>query len=335
MFIASILSTLALCSCGKQREWQISEGSVWRTSYRIVYESTSNLDDSITTAFNHIELSLSPFNPNSLISRINNNSCDSTDSLIDEAFRISLDVNSTSNHRFDPTVSPLVNLWGFGTDSKARARVESDSDSTAFAISRQQIDSALTLVGISDCNITLGRMTKKHAGTTFNFSAVTKGLACDIIATMFQHNGIKNYMIEIGGEIALGGHNPENKLWRIQIDSPEPDTPTRHDALRIIELTGKGIATSGNYRNFHDTNRYGRIGHTIDPITGCPVVSDVLSATVIAPSAALADALATACMASPADSALCIISRYPETSCLLVTAAADSTAIIMSPSFPK
>ncbi len=108
-----------------------------------------------------------------------------------------------------------------------------------------------------------------------------------------------------------------------------------HEAMRIISLTDCGVATSGNYRNFHDTQRYGRIGHTIDPATGMPVQTDVVSATVTAPTAALADAWATACMASTADSALSEIASAPGVECLLVVSKGDSLAIIQTPGFPE
>ena len=324
---------IATASCSRAPEWRVCEGAVWHTSYRIVYAAPVSLDDSITAMFGTIERSLSPFNPLSLISRINRGETCRTDTLIDRVFEISRHVNRESHGRFDPTVSPLVDLWGFGTDRSARQRAEADT-AGSFAVAQWQIDSALAIVGIGDCRISNSEITRKHPATSFNFSAVTKGYACDLIGEMLRRNGAANYMVEIGGEIALSGHNPDRATWRIQVDTPDPSSPMSHNSLKVITLTDCGIATSGNYRNFHDTSRYGRIGHTIDPVTGRPATTDILSATVIAPTAALADAWATACMASTADSAIAIISRQPRVECLLVTAADTTLRIIATPQFP-
>ncbi len=142
-----------------------------------------------------------------------------------------------------------------------------------------------------------------------------------MIAEMFKRNGCNDYMIEIGGEIVVGGKNPHNSSWRIMIDAPiENDTAIVHERMAVIELTNRcGIATSGNYRNYRLTDN-GRVWHTIDPTTGYPINSSTLSATVVAPTAMEADALATACMALSVDSAMRMIEEYPYASALLVTA---------------
>lgn len=330
-----IAASIFTPSCRRSDHWRITEGSVWRTTYRIVYDSPINLDDSVIIELNRIEQSLSPFNPESLISRINDNRTDFTDSLIDSVFAVSSHVSAQSKGRFDPTVSPLVNIWGFGTDASARRRAEADSDTARFTVAPQLIDSAMQLVGISQCQITDGRIIKKHPATTFNFSAVTKGFACDIINSMFRRNSVCNFMVEIGGEVVASGHNPDNKPWRIQIDAPDLSSPATHNALRIIPLYNCAVATSGNYRNYHNTLAYGRVGHTIDPATGLPFNTPTLSATVIAPTGALADAWATACMASNPDSAIAAISRQPHIECLLVISTPDSIRIASTPHFPR
>lgn len=330
--VLAVVFAPQIMSCRRAAEWRSSDGAVWHTSYHIVYAAPTDLTDSINAAFNAIEMSLSPFNPGSLISKINRNETSVTDALIDTIFSISTYVNRASNGRFDPTVSPLVDLWGFGTDKKARQRAETDT--AEFTVSQQLIDSALAMVGISDCRITDGRMIKKHAETTFNFSAVTKGYGCDYIADMFRRNGVENFMIEVGGEVNVSGLNPDGRQWHIQIDAPNASDPSAHDALQVISITDRGIATSGNYRNFHTSKQYGRFGHTINPTTGRPAVTDILSATVIAPTTGWADAWATACMASTADSALAMIERQPNVECLLVTVVGDSLRTVTSNGFP-
>ena len=312
--VASAFACVLLAmSCSPSPQWHTAEGSIWHTTYRITYLSATNLDDSILHTMLTVEKSLSPFAPSSRISRINRNETDST----------------------DPTVSPLVNLWGFGYDRRARQQIEHDNV-TPFRIEQEALDSALMLVGIADCRINAGRIIKKHPATTFNFSSVTKGFACDMVSSMLTRNAAGNHMVEIGGEIALAGHNPQNSGWRIQIDAPAGTSATAHTPLRIISPPVGGIATSGNYRNYHDTGRYGRVGHTIDPSTGMPAGSPIASASVTAPTCALADALATACMAASSQlQALEIINAIPKAECLLVIHRGDSLEIVTTPGFPS
>ncbi len=331
LFVAAVISIASmLASCGRTKQWHMAEGSVWNTTYRITYRAADNLNDSIIGVMQAVERSLSPFIHTSLISRLNRNETDSTDAMIDSVFAVSKRVNRWSDGRFDPTVSPLVNLWGFGYDKNARLVIESD---TAFSVPQEIIDSALLLVGIDRCEIHNGRMHKKHPATTFNFSSVTKGFACDMISEMLLRNAAHDHMVEIGGELAVSGDNPQGKRWRIQIDAPTESGTAGHVRLKTTALSEGGIATSGNYRNYHDTANYGRLGHIIDPVTGAPVRTTVASATVTAPTCALADALATACMASPPQKAMEMIHRCRDAECLLVICDGDSMRIEATPGF--
>lgn len=331
VFAASLL--MSLFSCRREAPWRVAEGAVWHTSYRITYQAPVALDDSIMAVMDSVERDLSPFLPSSLISLVNRGVTDSVSPMIAGVFAIASRVSEASGGRFDPTVSPLVNLWGFGYDREARRRMEHGGDS--IVVPRERIDSALSLVGIGECSIAGGRIVKKHPATTFNFSAVTKGYGCDRVAAMLRRNGAENYMVEIGGEIAVGGTNPKGRQWHVQIDAPTSETG--HDRLMVIGMSCGGMATSGNYRNFHTTSRYGRIGHTIDPRSGVPVQTDVASATVIAPTAAEADAWATAAMASVSDSAMAMITRADSVECLLVVVSPqspDSLTLMRSDGFP-
>lgn len=324
-----LLAALALLTggCRNAPQWKVAEGAVWHTTYRIVYDAPEALDDSIQAVLRQVEMSLSPFARDSRISRINRGETDSVDADIAAVFAVAQQVNRLSHGRFDPTVAPLVDLWGFGTDMRSRALAESDT--AAFAVTDGQIAQTLRAVGIDSCAIADGRIRRKSDGTTFNFSAVTKGYGCDRIAAMLARNGSKNHMVEIGGEIALGGHNPQGEPWRIQIDAPVESEAPVHQRLSTVALEGPaGIATSGNYRNFHTSARYGRFGHTIDPQTGRPVRTDVVSATVVAPTTAQADAWATACMASEADSAIARMKGVEGLRYLLVVAKDDSLTTV-------
>lgn len=298
---------LTLCSCSS-REFRHASGAKWGTMYHITYEADRDLSDSITAEMSRVEMSLSPFLPSSTISAINRGENATIDKYIATVFEYSQRVNKASGGAFDPTVGPIVDLWGFGADKGVND-----------APSQAQIDSALAGVGIWRCKISDNHIVKPDQGTQFNFSAIAKGYGCDCVAEMLRRNGSENYMVEIGGEIALSGHNPKGKAWTIQVDAPIVDaTASNRKRMTTVSLTDCGIATSGNYRNYRDYGHGGRVGHTIDPRTGRPVTTTTLSATVIAPTCMEADALATACMAIPLEQAMSMIDNWPGASALLV-----------------
>lgn len=296
--ILVVMTAVALvfssAGCSSRPQWRHASGGVWNTVYNITYRADRDMADSIQEIFRMVELSLSPFNHRSLVSKVNRGEEVKADTLLRRVFDVSADVCRRSGGKFDPTISPVVNLWKFGYTGKV-------GPGESWEPSAGQIDSAMSYVGILDCRMSPdGTVTKKHPATTFNFSAVTKGYACDLITAMLRRNGAHGGMVEIGGEVAVFGSSPRGGGWRLQIDAPvddDGDAPA-HQRLEVIEVTDCGVATSGNYRNNHLSSR-GRVGHTIDPQTGLPAAGPILSATIIAPTCAEADAWATAAMASP------------------------------------
>ena len=318
-----IAAAIALASCSNRSEYRRAEGSVWTTEFHIVYRADRPLDDSIQAVLTRVEQSLSPFAEGSLISRINRGETRRADSLILRVLTRSQQICRLSGGAFDPTVSPLVNLWGFGFKNLGREPLPAE------------IDSARSLVGIGRVAVRGDELTIPIKGMEFNFSAITKGYAVDLIGEMLRRNGSEDYMVEIGGEVACRGKNPRGDSWQIQIDSPQPSSAAAHDRMAVVALTDCAIATSGNYRRFRQSADGSRAWHTIDPTTGRPALSNTLSATVIAPDCMTADALATAAMVLTADSALRMIDRVPGASALLVTAGPDSTLqTLTSPGFP-
>lgn len=318
------LSTL-FGACTKPAEYRYCDGATWGTTYHITYAATDNLDDSIIAVMKSVEMSLSPFADSSVISRVNRGESLDIDSMVAKVFRASQQVNRLSDGAFDPTVAPLVNLWGFGykngTGDPAKA----------------QIDSALALVGIMECGIADGKIVKKNAATEFNFSAITKGYGCDLIGEMLRRNGCDNFMVEIGGEMALAGVNAHGEKWHVQIDAPVASTDSVvHQQMSVVSISDCGVATSGNYRNFRDTSR-GRVGHTISPTDGLPVATSTLSVTVIAPDCMNADALATACMAMPLEKAKAMIEGIDRTEAMFIVVhpeADDSLLTVTTSRFP-
>ena len=308
--IISIIMAAMLCGCSQSNDGYVSvEGGCWSTTYHITYSGSRSLADSVQSVIDEVNAQLSPFAEGSVISRVNASAEPvRVGAMFADVFALSQRVCSLSGGAFDPTVAPLVNLWGFGYR-------DGDSDIP----SDSTIAEALAWVGMPDCRMdSSGRVVKKAARTEFNFSAIAKGYGVDCIAAMLRRNGVENYMVEVGGEIALAGKNPRGERWHIQIDAPV-DGNLEHEGLRVLELTDCGVATSGNYRNFRETAA-GRVWHTISPVTGYPVRSEVLSATVIAPDCATADALATASMAMPVDSAMAMLGKLEGVRAILVMA---------------
>lgn len=326
--MACMLCLLSACG-GAGKVWRDCRGAAWGTSFSIVYNSRSMLDDSIWSIIDDVDRSLSMFNTESTVSLINAGDSVYADSLFSRVFAASSRLSALTGGCFDPTVGPAVNLWRFGFRDAGREPTDAE------------IDSVRPLVGIRHCRAADGRIIRKTDGTMFDFSAVAKGLGCDLIGEMFERNGCHDYMVEIGGEIAVSGKNRRGEPWHIMIDAPVPDSASvpGRGGIGVIEITGCGLATSGNYRNFRRTVG-GVVWHTIDPRTCRPAVAHALSATVLAPDAMTADALATACMVMSPDSALALPTLVDGVEVMLVVPVQDTDSavapwrILASPGFP-
>lgn len=275
-------SVLLFGGCG-QKSYQSMEGSIYGTYYRILYLNDQDLSNEIRQEMERVNTSLSMFNKNSVVSRLNRNETDEVDSLFERLFVMARQINRNTSGAFDITVAPLVNAWGFG--------YKHDSLPSA-----EKIDSLMNLVGMEKLSIVDGKLVKKVPGIEIDASSIAKGLGVDLVAEYFDAKGIGNYMADIGGEIRVKGQSNKNRTWRIGIDKPEDDpAATERNLQMVVGLTEGALATSGNYRNFYvrDGKKY---GHTINPATGYPVQRDILSSSVYAPTCMEADAYATAFM---------------------------------------
>jgi thiamine biosynthesis lipoprotein len=263
--------------------YQTEEGTMFGTVYHIKYQYGENLHDSIVARMNAVDHSLSMFNPMSTVSCINRGENMTADSLITSVWNMSRSISETTDGAFDPTVAPLVNIWGFGF--KKRQFPE-----------KAIIDSLLDLVGWQRISIKDGLFYKEDPRIVLDFSAVAKGFGVDHVANLFRKLGIQNFMVEIGGEIVAQGTNPKGEAWHIGINKPDDDsTGTNNELQEVIEVHNGALATSGNYRNFY-MHGGRKIAHTIDPKTGYPAQQSILSSTVKASSCAIADGYATAFM---------------------------------------
>lgn len=273
-----------LASCSQKQDYIKTEGMIWNTVYHITFKGPEELKDSILPVLNEVDNSLSIFNEKSLVSRLNNSYQAEYDEHLKTVYDMSKRIHTLSDGRFDPTVAPLVDAWGFGRGHK----ITKDT---------LKIDSILEFVGLGKTKRDGNLIIKEDIRTCFNFSAIAKGYGCDAVGKMFQRNGVTDYMIEIGGEVLLSGLSQSGEKWKIGIDTPEEGNNPGEKTVLILSITDAGIATSGNYRNYRKEGDK-IIAHTISPKTGYPYVSDILSATIIAPSCMEADAIATACLAS-------------------------------------
>ncbi len=282
---------------GKQKPYITNSGKIFGTFYNITYSSDIDLSKEIKSTLMQVDNSLSPFNRQSIITAINNNSEALPDEMFTHVFTLAQEISGKTDGAFDITVAPLVNAWGFGFKKGITP------DSAA-------IDSLRQFVGYGTVALTEGRITKRHPQTMLDCSAIAKGYGCDAVAAMLDAQGVKNYMVEIGGEVVTKGKNGKGGVWTIGISKPTDNPTTSSNELHeIIAISDKSMATSGNYRNFREENGR-KIAHTIDPRTGYPVQHSLLSATVIADDCATADAYATAFMVMGTEKAISFCNEH-------------------------
>ena len=278
----------------------INSKKIWLSDMRKSndYEEIIGMID-IKAAMMEVDNSLSPYNPSSIITRINHNE----DTVLNEhfvhVFNLAQQISSETEGAFDITVAPLVNAWGFGFKH-------------SIDIEPSVIDSLRQFVGYQKIKLEDGKIIKEDERTMLDCSAIAKGYGVDRVARLLDQKGVKNYMVDIGGEVVLKGKNPRMKNWRIGINKPVEDSLSVNQELQtILEVSDVGMATSGNYRKFYykDGKRY---AHTIDPRIGTPVQHNILSATVIAKDCTSADAYATAFMVMGLEKAKAFCEAHPE-----------------------
>lgn len=294
-----IVGTIIIVRQQHNTPYQKDTGFIFGTVYNITYQSDDNLKSSIEAELHKVDNSLSPFNKQSVISKINRNESSDTDRMFTEVFSLAQKISEETDGAFDITVAPLVNVWGFG--------FKNDTQPTVHVI-----DSLRQLVGFDKISLTDGKVKKDDPRIMLDCSAIAKGYACDVVAAFLKKKGIENFMVEIGGEIVTQGINSERLPWKIGVTKPVDDSLNTNQELQtVLNVTNKAMATSGNYRNFYYKNGK-KYAHTIDPKTGRPVQHNILSATVLAGNCATADAYATAFMVMGLDKAKTILDKHPE-----------------------
>lgn len=286
--------------------YRFSNGEVFGTLYNATYLAPRDMKPEIEQTMKQVNDALSMFNPISTISVVNrSDSIQVTDTMFLAIMRRAMEISRLTDGAFDITVAPAVNAWGFGFKNAAN-------------MNRTVIDSLKEIVGYGKIHEQDGFITKDDKRIMLDCSAIAKGFGSELVGRMFERNGIHDYMIEIGGEIKLAGRNPKGSLWSIGISKPVDDSLSINTELdTILRITDTALATSGNYRNFYVKDGR-KIAHTIDPSTCQPVSHSLLSATVMAPDCATADALATSMMVMGLDRAMSLAATIPDIKVYLI-----------------
>lgn len=287
LLFISLSLLLWSCSDTKALKEENYNGYAQGTTFHISYLFKGEAKDrsfAIDSILKSVDKSLSTYDPKSLVSQLNAGLGITIDVHLREMLNQSKEVYTNSKGFFDPTIAPLVQFWGFGPE----ANINKD---TAL------VESILNLTGYSKLNYQANSL-KLPAGMSLDFNAIAQGYTVDLIAEYLEQEGVRNYMVEVGGEVRCLGENYQGKKWRIGVDKPTEEIDQQDRFQFIIAIDSAALATSGNYRKFWVDSLSGmRYSHTIDTKTGWPAKNRLLSASVVANKASTADAYATAFMA--------------------------------------
>ncbi len=300
---------ILLTSCQTEQEtagpYQEVEGETMGTYYRVKYSDAQerNFKASLDSILLSINQDVSTYIPTSLISRFNQSDTGVELEEDNRHFRINLiaagEVVRNSEGAFDPTIMPLVNYWGFGYDEKRQV----------IAVDSARVDSLLVLVDFKlvEFDPQTGRLSKKRPGVQLDFSAIAKGYAVDELGRFLESKEVTNFFVDIGGEVVAKGSSPRGDAWRVGINVPQEDA-SPNAVQAVLQLSDRGMATSGNYRNFYEVDGV-KYSHTISARTGFPERNRLLSASILAEDCIRADAYATACMAMGPEAAIQLVEQ--------------------------
>ena len=310
--VITVVAFFTACQ-NPQADYMFLQGNTQGTTYSVKYKSVDRTDFSVQldSIFTQIDMSMSTYKPNSIISRINTGE-DSVrvDKHFSKVFYQSLSVYEASGGAFDPTVGPLVNAYGFGKESE---NIHIDS---------HVLDSLRQYVGFRKVTLQESYLQKEYPQIKIDFNAIAQGYTVDVVVDFLKDHGITDYMVEIGGEVRAGGVNPEGKPWSIGIQNPENNEIGALET--IISLNDQSVATSGNYRKFKVDEKGHKYVHTINPQTGEAEPSNLLSATVVTKlECAFADAYATTLMVLGYEKSLDFLKNHPELEVFLIYVDAD------------
>ncbi len=305
-----LILILFLTTCQKEIPKKTYTGKALGTTYHIHIQGRGKplSQKEIEKLISRLNKSLSTYISTSLISKINHGDTLFADIHFRRVFDKAYTIYKQTEGIYDPTIGILVNAWGFGPGKKLK-NIERDS---------ALVDSLLQYVGMNMVEIDKqGMVRKKYPQIFLDFNSIAKGYIIDQIGDLINKKGYQNYLIELGGEVLAQGKNiVENRPWIVAVDYPVIGNKTY---IMGVELHNEAIATSGNYRKFRIDKTTGKkYVHTLNPKTGFPQASDLLSASIIAPDCTTADAWATACMAAGTKRAIRFITSHPSLKAILI-----------------
>lgn len=283
------------------------QGAAEGTSYNIVFETENGygIQDEVEALISEFEGSLSVYNPNSIISKVNRNESVMLDDYFKTVFNRAKEISDQTGGLFDMSAEPLFREWGFSFKQNT-------------VMNEDKVSQLLESIGMDKVYLDKDRLMKLHPDVKLNANAIAKGYSADIIADLLDAKDIENYLIEVGGEIRTKGISPRNMAWTIGVDRPlDTNLIPGQDVQVMLSLSNKALATSGNYRQFYLQDGK-KISHTINPKTGYPVDHSLLSVTVIADDAMSADAYATAFLVAGIDGALDILEVIDDVEVLFI-----------------
>ncbi|MEL0151747.1 MAG: FAD:protein FMN transferase [Halieaceae bacterium] len=297
---------LLVVGCNENSPTEKLSGSIFGTSWNLTYldapegVTRDQVEAAAVGAFAVVDDSMNNYRPDSTISRLN--ALDAMNAFEVDwdfalVFNTAFDIYAATDGAYDPSVSPLVNLWGFGPKAVVNRP------------SREAIDALAPIVGLEEFawDLSTRAFVKKHAKAELDFSSIAKGYAVDLASDALIDLGVTNFMLEVGGEVQTRGMSPRGDRWRLAIENPVAGAAG--GVYTAISVTDVGVATSGDYRNFFIENGV-RYSHLIDPRTSQPIEHDLVSVTVVHPSTMIADAWATALMVVGTDEALRLADIY-------------------------
>ena len=316
LLLAGVLLLAAGCAGPRAKgedTRRVIEGTTQGGAYRVVYHAPDTVvsQRAVDSLLRELEASLSLYDPGSVLCRINRGETDTMDRHVRRCVETALRISEESGGLYDITVGPLIEAYGFGA-GEARPR--------------PNVDSLMQFVGYGKLRIEGDRLVRENPGVRIDLNSIAQGYTADVLADYLRGRGATDFLIDVGsGEIYASGDNA-GRPWRIGIDRPaDGNFSPGADLQAILTLKDKGLATSGNYRKFYIGEDGKRVHHTVDPLTGECVRHDLLSATVMAPNAMLADAYGTLFMVMGREKSLAFLANRPELGAYLVYAGPDGT----------
>lgn len=276
------------------------------TTYHIAYYDNKQRDfqDSVEIILHNFDNSVSTYNPNSIITKVNKNIPIKVDKYFKTCFNKAKEVWKNTDGAFDPTVYPLVNAYGFGPGKKMK-------------IEKKIIDSIVQFVGFDLIKLQGNRIVKKDQRVGLDFNSFAQGYSVDVISDFLNSKGINSYIVEIGGEVYARDKKPDGRNWMVGIEKPLETSETKNPLTAVVKLENMAVSTSGNYRKFYEEDGV-KYSHHINPKTGLTTRNNLLSVSLFSKNCITTDANATGILVMGIEKAKMFLKKHPEIQAYLI-----------------